>query len=49
MSSEEDEEYEVEEIIEKKIKKGEISYKVKWKGYPLSESTWEPAKNLSNA
>ena len=38
-SSSEDEEYEVEEILEKKIKKGEVSYKVKWKGYPISESS----------
>ncbi len=59
-SSSSDEEYEVEEILEKRIKKGEVSYKVKWKGYPLSESSkiflyfslliaWEPANNLDNA
>lgn len=24
-------------------------YKVKWKGYPKSESTWEPVENLSKA
>ena len=40
-SSEEDneEEYEVEEILERKIKKGVVNYKVKWKGYPLSENS----------
>lgn len=24
-------------------------YLVKWKGYPSSENTWEPKKNLSHA
>jgi hypothetical protein len=23
-------------------------YKVLWKGYPLSEATWEPAHNLTD-
>ena len=25
---------------------GEDIYKVKWKGYPDSEATWEPLENL---
>lgn len=27
-------------------KNGGILYQVKWKGYPLEESTWEPKNNL---
>jgi hypothetical protein len=35
-------EYEVEAIVRnRKIGKG-FQYKVKWKGYPNSENTWEP-------
>ena len=33
----EDEEYEVEEILNKRIKKGQIEYLVKWKGWDLPE------------
>lgn len=45
----EEEEYEVEKIIGKKINKGNLYYRVKWKNYPISESTWEPMENLTNA
>ena len=40
----EDREFEVEEIIDQRPGK----YLVKWKGYPDSENTWEPTKNLTN-
>lgn len=39
--------YKVERIIGKKITDtGLVLYKVKWEGYPDSQSTWEPVKNL---
>ena len=38
--------YVVQKIIGKKKVKGKIYYRVKWKGYPDSEATWEPRKNL---
>ena len=39
--------YEVEEIIDKRTNiYGLIEYFVKWKGYPSSQNTWEPKKNL---
>lgn len=39
--------YTVEYIINHKVNnKGNILYKVKWKGYAINESTWEPEKNL---
>jgi len=43
----EDEEYEVEEILDKRKHYGKTQYLIKWKGYPLSEASWEPEKNLN--
>ena len=42
------EEYEVEKIIDKRIINGKLEYKIKWVGYPMSECTWEPVRNLAN-
>jgi hypothetical protein len=39
--------YEVEKILAKRKFGKTIKYKVKYLGYPESESTWEPAKNIS--
>jgi hypothetical protein len=39
-------EYEVEEILEKRKKGRTVEFKVKWLGYPMSESTWEPRGSL---
>ena len=51
MSEEESEgvEYEVEKIIGKRVNKNRKYYKVLWKGFPESEATWEPVKNLNGA
>ena len=39
--------YEVEKIVDKRTNiYGLVEYLVKWKGYPSSENTWEPKKNL---
>lgn len=40
------EEYVVEKILQKRIKKGKIEYFLKWKGYPDSDNTWEPKEHL---
>jgi hypothetical protein len=40
-------EYIVEKILEKKKFRNEFKYKVKWLGYPESQSTWEPKEHLS--
>ncbi len=40
--------YQVEDIVDKKDENNIIKYKVKWKGFPLSEATWEPVENLTN-
>ena len=38
--------FKVEKILERKKVGNKIFYKVKWVGYPESESTWEPRANL---
>lgn len=43
----EEEGYEVEEILDDKLEKGKKLYFIKWYGYPHSQNTWEPTKNLN--
>ncbi|KAJ9074258.1 M-phase phosphoprotein 8 [Entomophthora muscae] len=43
------EEYEVEYIHSNQTHYQKAQYYVKWKGYPLEESTWELLSNLTNA
>ncbi|XP_063973561.1 histone-lysine N-methyltransferase SUV39H2-like isoform X2 [Diachasmimorpha longicaudata] len=40
--------YEVERIMDKRIKDGEVSYYIKWKNWSTDHNTWEPAKNLTD-
>ena len=47
-SVEPDEEYEIENILEKRMISGKAHYLVKWKGYDTSENTWELKENLKN-
>ena len=44
-----DEYYNIEKIIDRKRVNGKFLYKIKWEGYPMSQCTWEPLKNLENA
>ena len=48
MEQEEEEEgvYEVEVVLDKRVKKGKLEYYVKWKHY--DEWTWEPMAHLDN-
>ena len=41
--------YNIEKILSRRIVNGNFEYKIKWEGYPLSQSTWEPMKNLESA
>ena len=47
------EEFEVETILDKKVTKHgrgySIKYLIKWKGYPLTDATWEPLSSLGHA
>ncbi|KJH44403.1 chromo shadow domain protein [Dictyocaulus viviparus] len=43
-----DDVYVVEAVINKrKTKEGKIEYLLKWQGFPLEESTWEPEENVA--
>ena len=43
------EEYKVEAILDKRILRKTPQYLVQWKGYPLHDATWEPTNYLNNA
>jgi hypothetical protein len=43
-----EEEYEVEDVLNLRLNRGKREYLIKWKGYPLNESTWEPMGNLEH-
>ncbi|MBW0550845.1 hypothetical protein O181_090560 [Austropuccinia psidii MF-1] len=47
---EEEEEWEVSQILDTKLKRGKLWYLVEWKGFSQDTeiSTWEPAENLKN-
>ncbi|XP_046888929.1 chromobox protein homolog 7 isoform X2 [Hypomesus transpacificus] len=36
----------VESIIKKRVKKGNVEYLLKWKGWPPKYSTWEPEEHI---
>ena len=44
-----EEEYKVEAILQHKGKGASRRYLVLWKGYPLTEASWEPESHLQNA
>ena len=43
------EEYEVDQILNSRWHCRHLQYLVLWKGYPMSDATWEPSANLQNA
>jgi hypothetical protein len=38
--------YEVESIVRHRVRKGQLQYFLKWKGYPSSQNTWENDNNV---
>ena len=43
------EEYEVETILDKRMLHNKAQYLIKWEGYLLHDTTWEPVHHLTNA
>ncbi|RZF48229.1 hypothetical protein LSTR_LSTR006196 [Laodelphax striatellus] len=43
----EDNSYDVEKILDKRIRGGEPHYLIKWKGYSKKECSWEPESHLN--
>ncbi|XP_022964471.1 chromo domain-containing protein LHP1-like [Cucurbita moschata] len=38
--------YEIEAIRRKRVRKGQLQYLIKWRGWPETANTWEPLENL---
>jgi len=45
----EEPEWEVESVLDQRLRGRQLQYLVKWKGYPLEEASWEPASHLANS
>ena len=43
------EEYEVQEVLDSRMRRGAIQYLVKWKGYSDVHNEWVPSANCNNA
>ena len=41
--------YNIEKILDRRKINGKLEYKIKWEGYPMNQSTWEPMENLITA
>jgi hypothetical protein len=39
-------EYEVEQILDSRLRFGKLQYLIKWKGYSVNDNSWEPKDNV---
>lgn len=44
-----EQEWEVEDIIDSRLLRGKLQYRVKWKGYPDQDKVWYPDSNFHNS
>ena len=49
MTEDRDNEWEVDHIVDSRLKIKKLKYLVHWRGYDDSDCTWEPKSNLGNA
>jgi hypothetical protein len=44
-----EEEYEIEKILDSRMRGGKLEYLIRWEGYTKDEDTWEPAGNAKHS
>jgi hypothetical protein len=44
-----EEQYEVEDILDSRIYRGKLQYRVRWVGHEPQDDTWEPTEHVANA
>jgi hypothetical protein len=49
LEGEDEPEYEVEKLLDSRVRWRRMEYLVKWKGYDEGHNSWEPVTNLANA